>query len=1073
MADEEVMKFEITDYDLDNEFNINRPTRKISKNQQIYGIWADDSDGEEDVSGPSRPSFKGSSRGKANYAAPVSFVAGGVHQAGKKKESENKKEKKSDDEDDIEDENSNRGAPGTRRLAAMDISSEEEEEEEPRRSRSSKSRHQEVEVQGEIAGLRKKRQPINTALISQGVGGWERHTKGIGAKLLLQMGFQPGKGLGKALQGISAPVQAHLRKGRGAIGAYGPEKKTTIADTKDDSEEEEAREFVEKLSHWRKADSGQKKVKVKYVYKSIDEVLEQGKSRPIKRDHRPTHVLTMFLLVVSNLSKVKVIDMTGPQKRVLSGYHAIAGQQRPADEWEYRKDKTFHNFSLPELQHNLNLLMDMCEQDIIQNNQKLKYASDRLVSLEHEEQSLSTGVELEKTHIKTLEGVLDIVQNMIDKSDNKEDSLTLDQAAEAFKELQEKFYEEYRLYELGELAVSLVAPLVKEKLSTWRPLESPTEPLNLFTQWREILQADQGALSVTQDPYHKLLWESWMPSLRITVRYDSASTWMPSLRITVRYDICKYLDAEFMDHCQIQILVLYFICSTWNCRVCEPLVDLIQVWIPLLPGWILDNIREQLILPRITQEVEYWNPMTDTVPIHAWIHPWLPLLAGIAGQGTSTRSPLGNSGQSGSRSVLKGWQPQCVRLETSVFPMIRHKLSKALVSWHPSDRSARLMLLPWHRVFSRGEMEAFLVKNILPKLQLALQELVINPHEQHLEQWNWVMEWKDLLPLHSLSGVLEKHFFPKWLQVLTLWLNHSPNYDEITHWYMGWKNMVSESLRAQPGIKEQFNKALELMNRAVSSGGQSGNQQPGAVESVSYLTNIEQSQLPGQRVRDRESRYELLAEAVRTASQVPQGFKELIQKRCEEQGLLFVPLTNRYREGKQIYRCGNIQLYVDRNVAFVSDNSGASWNPKSLKAVLDMASLQGSSGKWSFVYNVVGVNGEEAGGCEGTIPSVRLTFATSDWRPECASSVSTLLREQCSVFEYGGGHATLGFRGFITGATPADVKTWEGLPDEISFGSIPSRLVYISRVHQYHPPRGPDIQLGCSPPAVSGVDECH
>jgi tuftelin-interacting protein 11 len=62
------------------------------------------------------------------------------------------------------------------------------------------------------------------------------------------------------------------------------------------------------------------------------------------------------------LSKVKVIDMTGPQQRVLSGYHAIAGQQRPADEWELRKDKKFVNFALPELQHNLNLLMDMCEQ---------------------------------------------------------------------------------------------------------------------------------------------------------------------------------------------------------------------------------------------------------------------------------------------------------------------------------------------------------------------------------------------------------------------------------------------------------------------------------------------------------------------------------------------------------------------------------------------------------------------------------------------------------------------------------------------------------------------------------------
>lgn len=29
--------FEITEYDLENEFNINRPTRRISKHKQIYG----------------------------------------------------------------------------------------------------------------------------------------------------------------------------------------------------------------------------------------------------------------------------------------------------------------------------------------------------------------------------------------------------------------------------------------------------------------------------------------------------------------------------------------------------------------------------------------------------------------------------------------------------------------------------------------------------------------------------------------------------------------------------------------------------------------------------------------------------------------------------------------------------------------------------------------------------------------------------------------------------------------------------------------------------------------------------
>jgi hypothetical protein len=45
-----------------------------------------------------------------------------------------------------------------------------------------------------------------------------------------------------------------------------------------------------------------------------------------------------------------------------------------------------------------------------------------------------------------------------------------------------------------------------------------------------------------------------------------------------------------------------------------------------VPPWVLDNIRDQLVLPRVQHEVEEWNPMTDTVPIHAWIHPWLPLL---------------------------------------------------------------------------------------------------------------------------------------------------------------------------------------------------------------------------------------------------------------------------------------------------------------------------------------------------------------------------------------------------------------------------------------------------------------
>lgn len=37
MSDEEYEKFEVNDYDLENEFNPNRNRRRPTKNQQIYG----------------------------------------------------------------------------------------------------------------------------------------------------------------------------------------------------------------------------------------------------------------------------------------------------------------------------------------------------------------------------------------------------------------------------------------------------------------------------------------------------------------------------------------------------------------------------------------------------------------------------------------------------------------------------------------------------------------------------------------------------------------------------------------------------------------------------------------------------------------------------------------------------------------------------------------------------------------------------------------------------------------------------------------------------------------------------
>lgn len=116
---------------------------------------------------------------------------------------------------------------------------------------------------------------------NRGLGGWEQHTRGIGAKLLLQMGYEPGKGLGKELQGIAQPVQAHLRKGRGAIGAYGTERGQTIGDSKSnkpkiDEDEKETKEFKQKMDQWRKEPSDSKQ-KGKRYFKSVQDIIKKGK----------------------------------------------------------------------------------------------------------------------------------------------------------------------------------------------------------------------------------------------------------------------------------------------------------------------------------------------------------------------------------------------------------------------------------------------------------------------------------------------------------------------------------------------------------------------------------------------------------------------------------------------------------------------------------------------------------------------------------------------------------------------------------------------------------------------------
>lgn len=181
--------------------------------------------------------------------------------------------------------------------------------------------------------------------------------------------------------------------------------------------------------------------------------------------------------------------------------------------------------------------------------------------------------------------------------------------------------------------------------------------------------------------------------------------------------------------------------------------------------------------------------------------------------------------------------------------------------------------------------------------------------------------------------------------------------------------MFSDLMLSQLVIKEKFNEALDIMNRAVSSGMgwysarfqkrnnhsclffsiyayircdvfflfvafTGGYMQPGARENIAYLTQTE---------RRKDFQYEAMQERRDSESvaqrgvgpTLPTNFKDLIQAKAEENNIVFMPVVAKRHEGKQLYTFGRIVIYIDRGVVFVQGEK--TWVPTSLQSLIDMA----------------------------------------------------------------------------------------------------------------------------------------
>lgn len=130
--------------------------------------------------------------------------------------------------------------------------------------------------------------------------------------------------------------------------------------------------------------------------------------------------------------------------------------------------------------------------------------------------------------------------------------------------------------------------------------------------------------------------------------------------------------------------------------------------------------------------------------------------------------------------------------------------------------------------------------------------------------------------------------------------------------------MFPSELLKEAVVRDAFRKALDMMNRSTD---------------IKTIEPPPPPPPPRFTVTEKESSSRI-ADALATFTQ--KSFSELLESRCMEGGITFVPIAGKTREGRPIYKIGKLQCYVIRNIVMYSNDSGRNFAPISMEKLLKM-----------------------------------------------------------------------------------------------------------------------------------------
>ena len=787
------------------------------------------------------------------------------------------------------------------------------------------------------------RPPSPPVVMDPNLGKWEKHTKGIGLKLLAKMGYKGSGGLGarrrtttkegeektKVRSGISRPVEVVVRPNNLGLGFGNFKEATKLKANQQIEAELKGKPQKPKRQQQQQQQQDPTSVGAKTKSSALPSTNELLQQQSWKRGNvaaaatsrkRPRRTIVPYSEILetnkqSNTATTIIIDMRGPQ--------TTTTKEVPLAE---------------ELLHNASLLLNTYENKLLAASHYHDSSKRKVDSLQSDLDGMGQRKRQAQDRITKMEAVLGVVETIQHQQEQQEPT----DIHGLVQDLRDKLDEDDRrsLRFDTVLVPSLLQPLVAKRLEQWKPLESDgaaTEALvasvlnlgNGIGNQEAVVGRKRRAFANEIIPRVKRAFEStkWDP-VRDVERGIAA---YEAIVQAAQMHSPRQKDKDDDDDEAETTSVLPSLEEPTN--TAPSLVDL-----------LVQEVLKGVIAPKLMRSLGQWKPqltpdgtqLADC--LDGWILPWLPHL-----DQPSTLLELSTEVRRKLRSCL------------SFLQRAMRKDNKRLV------QNSVLALKPWAKLLQAKVVHELTSRHVAPRLAQLLSQTRVEADPAH-QDWFAVdtlcgMLDNGLMSQREFLSLVEGETLYNWVIALHGMLSRSAvDLKSIHGFYLAWKDRLlvnKKILREDAMVVRVLYSGLRFVQAALEGKlkDDNNNNQNGLAcptEPLSYRDAM------ARRAREDQERAQEDLHKIQSSNEVEYRrhvvgrrhrhggssshmatFQEVVEDFARQHDVAFRPrlgAKTTTQDGKPIYLFGQIPIYLDSNVVFALRES--KWKPVSLDQLL-------------------------------------------------------------------------------------------------------------------------------------------